>query len=98
MGDWWRDRLHCRQWGAHFPHVAGIAGQSGRGAQSVVLSGGCGLLAFVLPAQLIFLALHILPSDACLWCHFRAANACCHGTSHRSMMYPLQRRSFEKQL
>ena len=50
VGDWWRDRLHCRQWGAHFPHVAGIAGQSGRGAQSVVLSGGCGLLAY----QLVF--------------------------------------------
>ena len=41
VGEFWRDRLHCRQWGAHFPHVAGIAGQSGRGAQSVVLSGGC---------------------------------------------------------
>jgi len=40
VGDWWRDRLDCRQWGAHFPHVAGIAGQSGVGAQSVVLSGG----------------------------------------------------------
>jgi E3 ubiquitin-protein ligase UHRF1 len=40
VGEWWRDRLHCRQWGAHFPHVAGIAGQSGVGAQSVVLSGG----------------------------------------------------------
>lgn len=40
VGDWWKDRLDCRQWGAHFPHVAGIAGQSGVGAQSVVLSGG----------------------------------------------------------
>eukprot|EP00878_Enallax_costatus_P047491 GHUV01058272.1.p1 GENE.GHUV01058272.1~~GHUV01058272.1.p1 ORF type:complete len:142 (-),score=27.33 GHUV01058272.1:466-891(-) len=40
VGDWWKDRLDCRQWGAHFPHVAGIAGQSSRGAQSVVLSGG----------------------------------------------------------
>ncbi|CAN6336544.1 unnamed protein product [Urochloa humidicola] len=34
------DRLECRQWGAHFPHVAGIAGQSTHGAQSVALSGG----------------------------------------------------------
>jgi hypothetical protein len=33
VGDHWRDRLDCRQWGAHFPHVAGIAGQSGAGAQ-----------------------------------------------------------------
>ena len=33
VGDWWKDRLDCRQWGAHFPHVAGIAGQSNRGAQ-----------------------------------------------------------------
>lgn len=40
VGEWWLDRLDCRQWGAHFPHVAGIAGQSGVGAQSVVLSGG----------------------------------------------------------
>ncbi len=27
VGAGWSDRLHCRQWGAHFPHVAGIAGQ-----------------------------------------------------------------------
>lgn len=40
VGDAWADRLDCRQWGAHLPHVAGIAGQSGVGAQSVVLSGG----------------------------------------------------------
>ncbi|KAK2078311.1 hypothetical protein QBZ16_004180 [Prototheca wickerhamii] len=40
VGEWWKDRLDCRQWGAHFPHVAGIAGQSNAGAQSVVLSGG----------------------------------------------------------
>ncbi|KAK9844993.1 hypothetical protein WJX74_009361 [Apatococcus lobatus] len=40
VGEWWKDRLDCRQWGAHFPHVAGIAGQSCVGAQSVVLSGG----------------------------------------------------------
>ncbi|KAL6751321.1 PUA-like domain-containing protein [Haematococcus lacustris] len=40
VGDHWVNRLHCRQWGAHFPHVAGIAGQANTGAQSVVLSGG----------------------------------------------------------
>ncbi len=40
VGEFWKDRLDCRQWGAHFTHVAGIAGQSGQGAQSVVLSGG----------------------------------------------------------
>lgn len=40
VGDSWPNRLVCRQYGAHFPHVAGIAGQSHRGAQSVVLSGG----------------------------------------------------------
>ena len=40
VGDCWDDRLECRQWGAHFPHVSGIAGQSSYGAQSVVLSGG----------------------------------------------------------
>uniref|UniRef100_A0ACD5XDV1 Uncharacterized protein n=1 Tax=Avena sativa TaxID=4498 RepID=A0ACD5XDV1_AVESA len=40
VGTTWEDRLECRQWGAHFPHVAGIAGQSTHGAQSVALSGG----------------------------------------------------------
>ncbi|CAH2061506.1 unnamed protein product, partial [Thlaspi arvense] len=40
VGDTWEDRLHCKQWGAHNPHIAGIAGQSGHGAQSVALSGG----------------------------------------------------------
>jgi hypothetical protein len=33
VGEWWQDRLDCRQWGAHRPHVAGIAGQSSTGAQ-----------------------------------------------------------------
>ena len=40
VGESWEDRMECRQWGVHFPHVAGIAGQSKYGAQSVVLSGG----------------------------------------------------------
>eukprot|EP00899_Mesostigma_viride_P009318 jgi/Mesvir1/18388/Mv14270-RA.3 len=40
VGESWEDRLECRQWGAHRPHVAGIAGQSDVGAQSVALSGG----------------------------------------------------------
>ncbi|KAK8938559.1 E3 ubiquitin-protein ligase ORTHRUS 2 [Platanthera zijinensis] len=40
VGDSWEDRMDCRQWGAHLPHVAGIAGQSVYGAQSVALSGG----------------------------------------------------------
>ncbi|KAJ1696589.1 hypothetical protein LUZ63_005101 [Rhynchospora breviuscula] len=40
VGESWEDRLECRQWGAHLPHVAGIAGQSDYGAQSVALSGG----------------------------------------------------------
>lgn len=40
VGELWTDRLACRQWGAHLPHVAGIAGQSNYGAQSVALSGG----------------------------------------------------------
>ena len=40
VGDTWADRLTCRQWGAHLPHVAGIAGQIAVGAQSVALSGG----------------------------------------------------------
>eukprot|EP00892_Ulva_mutabilis_P004491 jgi/Ulvmu1/2413/UM133_0014.1 len=40
VGECWTSRLHCRQWGSHMPHVAGIAGQSDVGAQSIVLSGG----------------------------------------------------------
>ncbi|GAV82875.1 YDG_SRA domain-containing protein/zf-C3HC4_2 domain-containing protein [Cephalotus follicularis] len=40
VGECWEDRLECRQWGVHLPHVAGIAGQSTYGAQSVALSGG----------------------------------------------------------
>ncbi|KAK9076232.1 hypothetical protein SSX86_004565 [Deinandra increscens subsp. villosa] len=40
VGETWEDRLECRQWGAHLPHVAGICGQSDYGAQSVALSGG----------------------------------------------------------
>ncbi|XP_051116504.1 E3 ubiquitin-protein ligase ORTHRUS 2-like [Andrographis paniculata] len=40
VGDTWEDRMECRQWGAHFPHVAGICGQADCGAQSVALSGG----------------------------------------------------------
>ncbi|XP_072969321.1 E3 ubiquitin-protein ligase ORTHRUS 2-like [Typha angustifolia] len=40
VGELWEDRMECRQWGTHLPHVAGIAGQSDHGAQSVALSGG----------------------------------------------------------
>ncbi|KAL8267147.1 hypothetical protein R6Q59_004491 [Mikania micrantha] len=40
VGETWEDRMECRQWGAHLPHVAGISGQSDYGAQSVALSGG----------------------------------------------------------
>ncbi|KAL0886040.1 hypothetical protein Bca101_010023 [Brassica carinata] len=40
VGESWDYRMDCRQWGAHFPHMAGIAGQSKHGAQSVALSGG----------------------------------------------------------
>ncbi|XVE66083.1 hypothetical protein DITRI_Ditri08aG0052600 [Diplodiscus trichospermus] len=40
VGETWEDRMECRQWGAHLPHMAGIAGQSKYGAQSVALSGG----------------------------------------------------------
>ncbi|KAL6535095.1 E3 ubiquitin-protein ligase ORTHRUS 2 [Orobanche minor] len=40
VGETWEDRMECRQWGVHFPHVAGISGQADYGAQSVALSGG----------------------------------------------------------
>ncbi|KAL6011787.1 hypothetical protein ACLOJK_002252 [Asimina triloba] len=40
VGESWEDRMECRQWGAHLPHIAGIAGQADYGAQSVALSGG----------------------------------------------------------
>lgn len=40
VGETFEDRMECRQWGVHFPHVSGIAGQADYGAQSVALSGG----------------------------------------------------------
>ncbi|XP_047309878.1 E3 ubiquitin-protein ligase ORTHRUS 2-like [Impatiens glandulifera] len=40
VGSGWEFRLECRQWGIHFPHIAGISGKANYGAQSVVLSGG----------------------------------------------------------
>uniref|UniRef100_A0A803PIV9 RING-type E3 ubiquitin transferase n=1 Tax=Cannabis sativa TaxID=3483 RepID=A0A803PIV9_CANSA len=40
VGESWEDRMECRQWGVHMPHVSGIAGQSTYGCQSVALSGG----------------------------------------------------------
>eukprot|EP01024_Parvocaulis_polyphysoides_P030878 TRINITY_DN28054_c0_g3_i2.p1 TRINITY_DN28054_c0_g3~~TRINITY_DN28054_c0_g3_i2.p1 ORF type:complete len:721 (+),score=140.41 TRINITY_DN28054_c0_g3_i2:81-2243(+) len=40
VGDWWKYRLDAYQWGVHMNHVGGISGQSGLGAQSVVISGG----------------------------------------------------------
>lgn len=40
VGECWDSRMECRQWGIHYPHVSGIAGQSNYGAQSVVISGG----------------------------------------------------------
>lgn len=40
VGESWKYRIDCRQWGAHYPTVAGIAGQSKYGAQSVALAGG----------------------------------------------------------
>ncbi|EOA33907.1 hypothetical protein CARUB_v10021399mg [Capsella rubella] len=40
VGECWNNRYECRQWGVHFPHIAGIAGQADHGAQSVVLAGG----------------------------------------------------------
>ncbi|VFQ88430.1 unnamed protein product [Cuscuta campestris] len=40
VGESWKFRVECCQWGVHRPPVAGIAGQSKYGAQSVVLSGG----------------------------------------------------------
>ncbi|KAL2509166.1 E3 ubiquitin-protein ligase [Forsythia ovata] len=39
VGETWEDMMECRQWGTHFTHIAGIAGQSQYGAQSVALSG-----------------------------------------------------------
>jgi E3 ubiquitin-protein ligase UHRF1 len=32
VGETWDDRLEFRQWGAHLPNIAGIAGQSRFGA------------------------------------------------------------------
>ncbi|CAA7042239.1 unnamed protein product [Microthlaspi erraticum] len=40
VGESWGYRDGCRQWGIHYPHMAGIAGQSKYGSQSVALCGG----------------------------------------------------------
>jgi E3 ubiquitin-protein ligase UHRF1 len=40
VGETWDDRLEFRRWDSHLPNIAGIAGQSRFGAQSVALSGG----------------------------------------------------------
>ncbi|GER48548.1 zinc finger C3HC4-type RING finger family protein [Striga asiatica] len=40
VGETWDLRMDVRQWGVHYPPVAGIAGQAHYGAQSVVISGG----------------------------------------------------------
>ncbi|KAK6147963.1 hypothetical protein DH2020_018875 [Rehmannia glutinosa] len=40
VGESWDLRMDCRQWGVHYPPVAGIAGRAHYGAQSVVISGG----------------------------------------------------------
>jgi len=40
LGESREDRLECRRWGAHLPHIARIAGLSRFGAQLVTLSGG----------------------------------------------------------
>ncbi|AEE82662.1 ORTHRUS-like protein [Arabidopsis thaliana] len=40
VGESWENRVECRQWGVHLPHVSCIAGQEDYGAQSVVISGG----------------------------------------------------------
>lgn len=40
VGETWDLRMDCRQWGVHYPPVAGIGGRAHYGAQSVVISGG----------------------------------------------------------
>ncbi|CAA3025756.1 E3 ubiquitin- ligase ORTHRUS 2-like [Olea europaea subsp. europaea] len=40
VGEGWAMRMDCRQWGVHYPPVAGIGGKASYGAQSVVISGG----------------------------------------------------------
>ncbi|KAL2478962.1 E3 ubiquitin-protein ligase [Forsythia ovata] len=40
VGESWAMRMDCRQWGVHYPPIAGIGGKAQYGAQSVVISGG----------------------------------------------------------
>ncbi|KAL8456899.1 hypothetical protein ACS0TY_034943 [Phlomoides rotata] len=40
VGESWDMRMDVRQWGVHYPPVAGISGKARYGAQSVVISGG----------------------------------------------------------
>ena len=41
VGDAWRDRMDCKQYRVHIPHMAAISGQERCGAQSLVLAGKC---------------------------------------------------------
>ena len=80
VGEFWNDRLDCRQWGAHFPHVAGIAGQSTQGAQSVVLSGGyvSQPLTESLPCTAFQLPVSVVVQACCCCCYCCEDPFLCH--------------------
>ena len=40
VGETWKMRMEVRQWGVHYPPIAGISGKAHYGSQSVVISGG----------------------------------------------------------
>ncbi|XP_057791489.1 E3 ubiquitin-protein ligase ORTHRUS 2-like [Salvia miltiorrhiza] len=40
VGETWKLRIEARQWGVHYPPIAGISGKAHYGSQSVVISGG----------------------------------------------------------
>ncbi|KAH6821234.1 Zinc finger RING family protein [Perilla frutescens var. hirtella] len=40
VGETWANRMEARQWGVHYPPIAGISGRKHYGSQSIVISGG----------------------------------------------------------
>lgn len=40
VGETWGKRIEARQWGVHYPPIAGISGKANRGSPSIVISGG----------------------------------------------------------
>ena len=98
MGEFWKDLLDCRQWDAHFPHVAGIAGQSGQGAVRCHLRRVRVSALPLSPATEIFAEHHAVqrcgdatvqsePRELQLMCSTILLTAQAHSHAHRCALY-----------